>query len=200
MKMILVRHGETDYNAQGIFQGYAPIPLSARGRQQAALVARRVVSLQPTVLYSSDITRAHETAVLIGQQLSLPVELTTGLREWNPGIWMHRPVTEYTAHLQALGAHPVTYMPEDGESQIQTQQRIVAFLQESEARHSGATVLGVSHGLAIDLLVRHILGLDVMRPPAYRIGNTSVNIFYCQDGVWTVGTLNDLGHLETLAE
>jgi alpha-ribazole phosphatase/probable phosphoglycerate mutase len=200
MQVILVRHGETAYNAQGIFQGYAPIPLSARGRQQAALVARRVASLRPTVLYSSDIARAHETAAIIGQHLDLLVQPAIGLREWNPGTWMHRPVTEYTAHLQTLGAHPVTYVPDDGESQLQTQQRIVACLQEFEARHSGETALGVSHGLAIDLLVRHILGLDVMRPPAYRIGNTSVNIFRCQDGVWEVVTLNDIGHLETLAE
>ena len=58
--------------------------------------------------------------------------------------------------------------------------------------------LCVSHGTAIDLLARHILGLDVMQPAAFRIANTSVNIFRCQDGVWEVMTLNEVCHLESL--
>jgi broad specificity phosphatase PhoE len=56
----------------------------------------------------------------------------------------------------------------------------------------------VSHGKAIDLLVRHILGLDVMLPSAYRIANTSVNIFSFQDDTWEVVTLNEVRHLEGL--
>jgi phosphoserine phosphatase len=55
MQVILVRHGETEYNAQGRLQGYAPVPLNTRGRQQAMLVGPRVQSLRPTVLSSSDI-------------------------------------------------------------------------------------------------------------------------------------------------
>jgi broad specificity phosphatase PhoE len=56
----------------------------------------------------------------------------------------------------------------------------------------------VSHGTAIGLLARQILGLDVMQPPAFRIANTSVNIFHCQDGAWEVLTLNEVCHLEAL--
>ena len=85
MKVFLVRHGETDYNAQGIFQGYSPVPLSARGRQQAALVAERLLSLQPQVLYSSDIWRAQETANIIGQRLGLDCFA-------KPQLWYHRGV------------------------------------------------------------------------------------------------------------
>jgi alpha-ribazole phosphatase/probable phosphoglycerate mutase len=198
MTVILVRHGETDYNAQGLLQGYAPIPLNARGRQQAELVARRLPSLRPTVCYSSDIARAHETATIIGQQVGLPFQLATGLREWNIGVWVDRLAQEYVAHLHSLGAHPVTYVPEGGESQLQAQARMVACLQELASQHEGTTVLGVSHGMVIDLFVRHILGLDIMHVPAYRIINTSVNILRFQDGRWEVVTLNDIGHLEVL--
>ena len=112
MKVYLVRHGETDYNATGIFQGYAPVPLSTRGRQQAALVAERLASIRPTVLYSSDIQRTQETAAIIGQRLELPVQLCQGLREWHVGTWAGQPVDAYRAHLQSLGAHPATYVPE----------------------------------------------------------------------------------------
>jgi len=76
---------------------------------------------------------------------------------------------------------------------------MVAQMQAWAVQHTGETVLGVSHGMAIDLFVRHILGLDVMQPPPYRIANASVNIFSCQDGQWEVITLNDISHLEALA-
>jgi broad specificity phosphatase PhoE len=95
--------------------------------------------------------------------------------------------------------HPVTYVPEGGESQLQTQERMVAQMQAFLRQHAGETILCVSHGKAIDLLARHILGLDVMRPAAYRIANTSVSIFSFADGAWEVVTLNEVRHLETLA-
>lgn len=199
MKVFLVRHGETDYNANNIFQGYSPVPLSARGRQQAALVAERLLSARPRALYSSDIQRAHETATIISQRLGVPIRLCEGLREWHVGNWVGKPHDAYVAHLEALGAHEATYVPDSGESQLQTQTRIVAQLQDFLAQHAGETIVCVSHGRAIDLLIRHLLGLDIMRTPAYRITNTSVTIVGCQNGAWEVVTLNEIRHLETLA-
>ena len=198
MKVCLVRHGETDHNATGVLQGHNPIPLNARGRRQAALVAERLATLHPSVLYSSDILRARETATIISQQLRLPVQFCEGLREWHVGTWAGKPVADYTTHLEAVNAHPVTYVPAGGESQIQAQDRMVAQMQAFLPRHEGETILCVSHGKAIDLFARHILGLDVMETPAYAITNTSVNIFSSQDGVWQVVTLNEIRHLETL--
>ena len=199
MQAILVRHGETEYNASGMLQGYAPIQLSVRGRQQAVLVGQRLRSVRPTVFYSSDIQRAHETALIISQHVGLPVQLCPGLREWNIGNWINRMADEFYAHMAAMGVHPATYVPEGGESQLQTQARMVAQMQAWATQHEGETILGVSHGMAIDLFVRHIFGLDVMQPPPYRIVNTSVNIFRFQDGKWEVVTLNDMAHLTTLA-
>jgi broad specificity phosphatase PhoE len=198
MQVFLVRHGETDYNAQGILQGYSPVPLSARGRQQAALVAERLAAIQAHVLYSSDIWRAQETADIIGERLGLPVQPCTGLREWYVGTWTGKTADEYQAHLQALGAHPVTHVPEGGESQVQTRDRMVAQMQAFARQHSHDTILCVSHGKAIDLLIRSILGLDVMLPSAYRIANTSVNIFSYQNDTWEIITLNEIRHLEGL--
>lgn len=199
MKVVLVRHGETDHNATGILQGHARIPLNARGRRQAALVAERLATLRPSVLYSSDILRAHETATIISEQLRLPIQFCEGLREWHVGTWAGKPVADYTAHLEAVNAHPVTYTPSGGESQMQTQNRMVAQMQTFLHQHRGETILCVSHGRAIDLFARHILGLDVMETPAYGITNTSVNIFSFQDGDWEVVTLNEIRHLEALS-
>ena len=199
IQVILVRHGETEYNAQGRLQGYSPVPLSTRGRQQAMLVGPRVQPLRPTVLYSSDIQRAHETATILSQHVGLPVQPCTGLREWNIGNWIDRIAEEFYAHLADIGAHPATHVPEGGESQVQTQARIVAQMQAWADQHPETTILGVSHGLAIDLFVRHILGLDVRQTPPYRIANASINIFRYQAGTWEIVTLNDIGHLTSLA-
>ena len=199
MQVILVRHGETEYNAQGRLQGYAPVSLSTRGRQQAMLVGPRVQPLRPTVLYSSDIQRAHETAAILSEHVGLPVQLCTGLREWNIGNWIDRMAEEFYAHLAAIRAHPATHVPEGGESQVQTQARMVAQMHAWADQHAEATILGVSHGMAIDLFVRHILGLDVRQSPPYRIANASINIFRYQDKKWEIVTLNDIGHLTSLA-
>jgi len=199
MQVILVRHGETEYNAQGRLQGYSPVPLSMRGRQQAMLVGPRVRPLRPTMLYSSDIQRAHETATILSQHVGLPVQPCTGLREWNIGNWVDRMAEEFYAHLAAIGVHPATHVPEGGESHVQTQARMVAQMQDWTDQHTGATVMGVSHGMAIDLFVRHILGLDVRQSPPYRIANASVNIFCYQAGQWEIVTLNDIGHLTSMA-
>lgn len=199
MQVILVRHGETEYNAQGRLQGYSPVPLSQRGRQQAMLVGPRVQPLRPTVLYSSDVWRAHETATILAQHLGLSVQLCAGLREWNIGNWIDRMAEDFYAHLATIGAHPATHVPEDGESQVQTQARMVAQMQAWAEQHAEATILGVSHGMAIDLFVRHILELDVRQVPPYRIANASINIFRHYDKQWEIVTLNDIGHLTSLA-
>jgi broad specificity phosphatase PhoE len=69
-------------------------------------------------------------------------------------------------------------------------------MQALATQHAGETILCVTHGLAIDLLTRHVLGLDVMQEPTYRIANASLNIFSVQQGVWEVATFNDITHLE----
>jgi broad specificity phosphatase PhoE len=150
------------------------------------------------MLYSSDIRRAQETAEIISQKLALPIQPCTGLREWHVGTWQHKSADEFEAHLAAVGEHVVTYIPEGGESQLQTQERMVVQMQALAAQHSGETVVCVSHGKAIDLFTRHVLGLDVMGAPPYSIMNTSVSIFRHQPGGWELITLNDVQHLEAL--
>ena len=186
----------TDYNAKRVFQGYGPIPLSDRGRQQAARVAERLKDLTPTILYSSDVLRTQETAQFISQSIGMPVHLCEGLREWDVGTWEDRHVDELATHLQEIGANIVSYVPEGGESQLQTQERLIAQMNTFAAQHAGETIVCVSHGKAIDMFARHVLGLDAMVSPSYSIINTSVNIFSWENDAWGVVTLNDIGHLE----
>jgi probable phosphoglycerate mutase len=198
MRAVLVRHGETDFNAKRIFQGYGDIPLSDLGHRQAALVAERLADVHVDVFYSSDILRTLQTAEVISQRLGMSPTPCEGLREWHVGTWEGKPVAAFAAHLEAIGAHVVSYVPEGGESQLQTQARMVAQMQTFAAQHAGETVLCVSHGRAIDMFARHVLGLDAMREPPYTITNTSVSIFDWQDHQWHIVTLNEIRHLEAL--
>ena len=198
MRAVLVRHGETDFNAKRIFQGYGNIPLSDLGRRQSARVAERLMDMRFDVFYSSDVLRTMQTAEAISQRLGMSPTPCEGLREWHVGTWEGKPVEVFEAHLEAIGAHVVNYVPEGGESQLQTQERMVAQMQAFAAQHAGETVLCVSHGRAIDMFARHVLGLDAMREPPYTITNTSVSIFDWQEHQWHLVTLNEIRHLETL--
>ena len=198
MRAVLVRHGETDFNAKRIFQGYGDIPLSDLGRRQSARVAERLMDMRFDVFYSSDVLRTMQTAEAISQRLGMSPTPCEGLREWHVGTWEGKPVAVFEAHLEAIGAHVVDYVPEEGESQLQTQERMVAQMQAFAAQHAGETVLCVSHGRAIDMFARHVLGLDAMREPPYTITNTSVSIFDWQEHQWHLVTLNEIRHLETL--
>src|SRR5439155_8602374 len=113
------------------------------------------------MLYSSDIRRAHETAAILSQHVGLPVQPCPGLREWNIGHWIDRMAEEFYAHLAAVGAHPATHVPEGGESQVQTQARMVAQMQAWADQPAEATILGVGPGMATGLVVRPVLALDV---------------------------------------
>ncbi len=198
MRAVLVRHGKTDFNAKRIFQGYGDIPLSDLGQRQAERVAERLTDMRFDVFYSSDILRTMQTAQAISQRVAMHPTPCKGLREWNVGTWEGKRVEEFEAHLQAIGAHVVSYIPEGGESQLQTQARMVAQMQAFAAQHLGETVLCVSHGRAIDMFARHVLGLDAMREPPYTITNTSVSIFDWRDHQWHMVTLNEIRHLEAL--
>ncbi len=198
MRAVLVRHGETDYNAKRIFQGYGDIPLSDLGRRQAICVADRLTDMSFDVFYSSDILRTMQTAEAISQRVTLAPTPCEGLREWDVGNWEGKPVDEFEAHLEAIGAHVVSYVPDGGESQLQTQERMVTQMRTFATQHLDQTILCVSHGRAIDMFARHVLGLDAMQEPPYHITNTSVSIFDWHDGQWHIVTLNEIRHLEAL--
>jgi broad specificity phosphatase PhoE len=85
--LLLVRHGETDWNADGRLQGHTDRPLSDYGRRQARLLAGELEAEKLEAIYSSDLDRARETAEVVGERLGLPVELDPDLREKDWGNW-----------------------------------------------------------------------------------------------------------------
>ena len=85
--LLLARHGETDWNREGRWQGHADISLNERGREQARALAKQLSGVAFDVIYASDLVRAHETALIVAEERRMPVHTDAGLREIDVGGW-----------------------------------------------------------------------------------------------------------------
>jgi probable phosphoglycerate mutase len=146
--LLLVRHGETDWNAQRRWQGHADVPLNARGREQAARLAGELAAESVDVIYASDLSRARETAEIVGARLGVPVLLEAGLREIDVGsreglTW---PETQERTDW-------------DGEPHEAHAERILEALRRIAAHQDAQRVLVVTHGGSIRRVHEH-LGRD----------------------------------------
>ena len=200
----LVRHGETEWNAQERIQGQTDIPLSDAGREQAARTAERLAGCRFGAVYTSDLTRAHETARIIVARLSEPrpeVLLRPSLREVAYGELEGAPWQEVRASTGELhgveGAyHDLDLKPEGGESFRELLERLGEFSRELEAGHPGEDALVVSHGGALRALAVSLLGLP---PQAFwrmrGLLPASVSVIRHDEGFSTLTAWNDVGHL-----
>ena len=145
-ELLLVRHGETDWNADGRLQGHTDRPLSDYGREQARRLADDLVGEALDAIYASDLARARETAEIVGERLDLPVALDPDLREKDWGNW------EGLTSTERLGVAPV------GESTAQHQKRMLAALARIAAKHPNGRVLVVTHGGSMRRVQTEALG------------------------------------------
>jgi broad specificity phosphatase PhoE len=159
----LARHGQSDWNAAGRWQGHADRPLTELGRQQAAELAERLASVPLDAVYSSDLRRALETAEPVAARLGLDVQAVPALREVDVGAWsgLSRPEVEQRfpdAFARWRGGGQGW---EDGETYEQMTERVVGAVLELAAAHPGGEILVVAHGGPIRALHAVALGLDI---------------------------------------
>ncbi|HNS01558.1 MAG TPA: histidine phosphatase family protein [Anaerolineae bacterium] len=199
--LLLLRHGETEWNLSGRWQGQAAdTELTDLGRQQARLAANRLRSYPINVIYSSDLLRASETAQIIGQALGLTPIPESALRELDIGAWTGLTWAEIRERYpeQAAAMSAGQDVPRGGgESLGELQDRLAAAAQNIVSRHPGDTVLVVSHGAALRSLVAHVLGasLDQMHRIAI-LGNTALSVVQMRDGHLRLVSYNDTAHLD----
>jgi broad specificity phosphatase PhoE len=162
--LLLVRHGETDWNRDGRWQGHSDTHLNDVGREQAAQLAAELNGVD--VVYSSDLARARETADILAEHLGLPVRVDPRLRERSFGKWEGKTAPEIEAefadpHARWLaGEGPGA---DDAEPFAEFDARVQAFLAEVLERHPGETVLVVAHGGSIRVIHAYAKGLDYVR-------------------------------------
>ena len=147
-RLLLVRHGETDWNADGRLQGQTDRPLSDFGRRQASRLADELAAEDFEAVYSSDLARARETAEIVGARVGLPVMFDPDLREKDWGTW---------EGLTAVERDRIEFA---GESTEAHQERILRALQRISERHPGdRSVLVVTHGGSMRRVQTAALGM-----------------------------------------
>jgi broad specificity phosphatase PhoE len=145
--LLLVRHGETDWNAVGRLQGHTDRPLSDFGRRQAEQLAAELEGEELEAIYSSDLARARETAEVVGERLGLPVVLDPDLREKDWGSW---------EGLTAVERDRVEFV---GESTQAHEERILGALRRIAERHPDGRVLVLTHGGSMRRVQTAALGM-----------------------------------------
>lgn len=152
-QLCLIRHGQTDWNLAGRYQGQSDVPLNATGRAQAQTISQILKDQSFAALYSSDLGRARETAEIIGEMLSLPVQLEPRLREIHQGEWEGQLSTVIRARYADLWQErlvdPASVRPPGGETVGEVAARVWAALDEIAQQHPNDSVIIVSHGLAL---------------------------------------------------
>lgn len=208
LQVYLVRHGETQWNAERRIQGQSDSMLTDNGVHQARQVAQRVRQLGITHVISSDLGRTQQTAHIIADSVGCRVVLDPRLRELDMGVLERRSIDSLTAEEEAWRRALVDGTPggriPGGESMTELGQRMNAALNACRELPPGSRPLLVSHGMALGCLVSTILGLPPYAERRLRLRNCSISRVDYQESPWlapgwVVETAGDVSHLDTLA-
>ena len=204
-RFYLVRHGDTEWTREKRFQGQTDVPLSREGREQALVAARHLASTRFDAAYSSDLSRALETAnLLLGEQADNAPKLVInhGLREISDGIFEGWLIAEAatedprTVERMEQGLPASDFLPPEGESVAQLYVRQEAVASLLRRRHKEGQVLVVGHGWALRALAAAFLGEG---PEGFwkreSSAPASVSIVECQEGSASIVTWGDTAHL-----
>ncbi len=205
-RVLLVRHGQSQGNAERRFGGHSPTPLSELGHRQAEATARALLNERVTAVYSSDLLRAVQTAEPLARATGLDITRTHALRERSVGLM------EGLTFEAAAAAHPDEYASllrrdfervlAGGESYRQLLDRAAAELDRAVEQHRGGTLALFSHTGTICILALHLMGaLDAphLKPVWLSSSNCGITRFHIEHGgLIRVEALNDTRHLAGL--
>jgi broad specificity phosphatase PhoE len=201
-RVVLVRHGETEWNRVERFRGRIDIELNDTGRRQARAVAQRASGWQIAAIYSSPLGRALQTAQPIAETCGLEVATLEGMTDVDYGKWAGLSADEARAQwpkVYETWVHTplLTTFPR-GESLRQVQARAWSALEEISAAHQGETIVLVSHVVVNRVLICSALGL--IGETFWKVGqdNAAINVLQGANGRYRVLLLNDTCHLGAL--
>lgn len=165
--LLLIRHGQTEWNLLGKYTGQSDIPLNETGRQEARQLARKLQENPPEVVVSSDLIRAQETAVIVAAPFDLPVHIDSDLREINQGVWegMYFPdiKAKYAAEFAQREANPLEVAPPEGETVGQVRERVLTAVNKIAQTYPGKRVAVVAHGLSLALIKAHYSNYPIQK-------------------------------------
>ncbi len=178
-RLILIRHGETAWNAEHRIQGRLDVPLSATGVWQAEQLARALADELIDAVVASDLARAWLTAAPLAARLGVAAQPHAGLRERSFGIFEGHTLDEIAArwpdHFAGWRARDPAWRMPEGESGTEFIDRVLTALHEAVAAHRGATVAVVAHGGVLDVVYRAARGLAWDAPREHVMANAAIN-------------------------
>ena len=201
--VVIIRHGQSQGNAEGRFGGHTDTPLSPRGRRQAQATAKALASEKFAAIYSSDLPRAIETAVPLAKLVGVPLEATESLRERSVGVMegltFEEAAEQHPEQYQALLRRDFEHVLVGGESYRQTLDRASRQLDEAIEQHKGGRIALFAHTGTICILILHLMGaLDApdLKPVWIATANCGIARFDMRDdGFVRVLSINDTRHL-----
>jgi broad specificity phosphatase PhoE len=175
-RLILIRHGETEWNVEGRYQGQADPPLNSRGRRQALTLTHKLSAIGLELLVSSPLKRAAQTAQILARKFQLPIFYDQRLMEIHQGDWQTRLRSEIEQHYPELfhrwETEPWQVTPPNGENLPQVQQRVNEFLDELLLRYPDSCIGIVTHRIPIALVKLRYQGLDAEIVRTLHLPNT----------------------------
>jgi probable phosphoglycerate mutase len=199
-RVFALRHGETAWNVDSRIQGQLDVPLNELGRWQARKLGRALADEGISVLYASDLGRAHETARAVSDAIGVPVLVERGLRERGFGVFEGQTFKEIEERWPELSQRwrkrDPEFGPEGGETLRDFYLRCVDVATRLASRHPGQTIAMVAHGGVLDCLYRAAAHIDLQGARTWQLGNASINrLLYTPGGFSLVGW-SDSAHLE----
>lgn len=199
-RLLLVRHGETAWNADARVQGHLDIALNDRGRAQARRLAHALMAEPVDVAYSSDLARALETARATADATGAPLIVVPALRERHFGAFQGRRFADIDAEQPEQAARwrrrDPSWAPPGGESLLSFRERITQAVHALAARHLGGQVALFTHGGVLDVLYRDATGLDLQAARTWTLGNAAINrLLWTPDGGLALVGWADDAHL-----
>lgn len=202
--IILIRHGQTEWNRVERFRGQADVPLNENGLAQAAATGRRIAAeWQPAAVYSSPLSRAVKTAEAIAGHFSLPVQVHTGLTDIDYGEWQGLTPDEvherWPWEITTWHKAPqITHIP-GGETLDDLRDRAMEAVCALAARHAGQTIVLVGHTVVNRVILLAVLGLHNGHFWRLRQDTCAINAFEAEGDAFVLALLNDTCHLRDLS-
>lgn len=199
-KVILVRHGQTEWNILGKYQGHSDIDLSALGLEQANLLTQRFANQKIDAIYASDLKRAIKTAEGIANTHQLSLHIIPELREISFGDWegldYNTINSKWPGEMECFFNNADSVVIPNGETFCEVEQRSCNVVQKIIEHHPDQTIVIVSHGGTIRTLLAHALHIPLKYIWNIRQDNTAVNILKYFDNQVVIELLNDTHHLK----
>lgn len=202
MEIVLVRHGQTEWNVQEIFRGHADIELNDTGRKQAGLLGEFLREPGIEAVYSSPLKRALDTARTIVRHHGIELQVTDGLNDMSFGDWQGVQVDvvkeRYPELYEVWSDHPDQVRIPGGETLADVRERAMTVVDDAVARHKGRVVL-VTHRVVIKLLTLALMGLDESSFWNIVVDTCGVTTFRFSRGRFVLIRHNDNSFLKTEA-